>query len=200
MVILLRPDYVVASQQSGRGPGRKGLLDDAVAAYRSAIQFKSDYAEAYYNLGTALTDQGQVDQAVAAFRTAIQLKPDFVAAHGDLLFDLNYHPGYGAAAIAVEVRRWNQRHAEPLKHLIQPHANGRDPDRHLRLGYVSPDFCQHVVGRNMLPLLREHDHQQLEVFCYHSGRQKDELTELLRIFMPTIGATSRPYPTSRRPI
>jgi predicted O-linked N-acetylglucosamine transferase (SPINDLY family) len=82
--------------------------------------------------------------------------------------------------IHEELARWNQRHAEPLKKLIQPHANDRDPDRRLRIGYVSPDFRDHVVGRNLLPLLRQHDHGQLEIFCYANVIRFDGLTEQCR--------------------
>ncbi len=42
--------------------------------------------------------------------------------------------------------------------------------RRLRVGYVSPDFRDHVVGRNLLPLLRSHDRSAVEVFCYASVR------------------------------
>ena len=38
--------------------------------------------------------------------------------------------------------------------LMQPHTNDRNPERRLRIGYVSPDFRAHVVGRNLLPLFR----------------------------------------------
>ena len=68
--------------------------------------------------------------------------------------------------IRDEHRRWNRLHAEPLRKFIQPHTNNRNPDRRLRIGYVSPDFREHVVGQNLLPLLREHDHGQMEIFCY----------------------------------
>jgi predicted O-linked N-acetylglucosamine transferase (SPINDLY family) len=82
--------------------------------------------------------------------------------------------------IYEEHRRWNQQHAEPLKKLIQPHTNNRDPDRRLRVGYVSPDFREHIVGQNLLPLLREHDHQQMEIFCYANLVRADALTEQFR--------------------
>ncbi len=36
----------------------------------------------------------------------------------------------------------------------------------MKIGYVSPDFRDHVVGRNLLPLFRQHDHQRFEIVCY----------------------------------
>ena len=54
----------------------------------------------------------------------------------------------------------------PAADSIQPHRNERSADRRLRIGYVSPDFRDHVVGRNLLPLFREHDHQRFEILCY----------------------------------
>jgi predicted O-linked N-acetylglucosamine transferase (SPINDLY family) len=82
--------------------------------------------------------------------------------------------------IHEELGRWNRQHAEPLKKFIQPHANSRDADRRLRIGYVSADFRDHAVGRNVLPLLREHDHRQMEIFCYSNVVRADALTDQLR--------------------
>jgi predicted O-linked N-acetylglucosamine transferase (SPINDLY family) len=82
--------------------------------------------------------------------------------------------------IHEENRRWNHQIAEPLKKVIQPHVNDRDPNRRLRIGYVSPDFRQHVIGQNLVPLLREHDHGQVEIFCYSNVVRADALTEQLR--------------------
>jgi predicted O-linked N-acetylglucosamine transferase (SPINDLY family) len=63
---------------------------------------------------------------------------------------------------------------------IQPHPNDRSTDRRLRVGYVSPDFRSHVVGRNLLPLFQEHDHQRFEILCYADTRRPDELTNRFR--------------------
>ena len=82
--------------------------------------------------------------------------------------------------IHEEHRRWNRQHAEPLKKFIQPHTNDRNPDRRLRIGYVSPDLREHVVGQNLLPLLAKHDHQRVEVFAYAKVPAPDAMTERLR--------------------
>jgi predicted O-linked N-acetylglucosamine transferase (SPINDLY family) len=48
------------------------------------------------------------------------------------------------------------------------------------VGYVSSHFRDHVVGRNLMPLLREHDRSALDVICYSNNRSNDALTEQFR--------------------
>ena len=74
---------------------------------------------------------------------------------------------------------------------IQPHGNDRSAGRRLRIGYVSPDFRDHVVGRNLLPLLREHDHRQYEVFCY-ADIPRPTSSPAFYGAMPTHGSIRRP--------
>ncbi len=119
---------------------------------------------------------GQLDEAIAACRQAVALNPDLAAAHSSLLLTLYFHPVYDARSIAEEHRLWDRRHAEPLRGPIQPHSNDRSPDRRLRIGYVSPDFRDHVVGRNVLPLFQHHDRGQFEIICYAHVLSPDAMT------------------------
>jgi predicted O-linked N-acetylglucosamine transferase (SPINDLY family) len=50
----------------------------------------------------------------------------------------------------------------------------------LKIGYVSPDFRTHPIGRFMLPLLKAHDRKQFEIYCYSGTRFPDEVTSALR--------------------
>jgi predicted O-linked N-acetylglucosamine transferase (SPINDLY family) len=158
----------------------RGQLDQACASYRQAIRLRPDFAEAHCNLGNVLKDMRQFDEAIAAFRQAIRLQPDLAGAHSNLILTLHHHAGYDGKMIHEELGRWNRQHAEPLKKFIRPHSNNRDPDRRLRIGYVSPDFHECVVAPSLLPLLREHDHGQMEIFCYANVPRPDTRTDQLR--------------------
>jgi predicted O-linked N-acetylglucosamine transferase (SPINDLY family) len=178
--IRLKPDYVETYYNLGNALHDGGGLDEAIACFGKAIGLKPDSAEAHSNLGRALRSAGQLDEAIAAYREAIRFKPDLASAHSNLICALQYHPGCDADAINEELRRWNQVHAQPLRKFILPHTNDRNPDRRLRIGYVSADFREHSVSWFLLPLIREHDHGAFEIFCYSDVLHCDAVTDRLR--------------------
>jgi protein O-GlcNAc transferase len=176
----LRPDYARAAYNLGFLLWTRGRMVEAEASYRQAVRLKPDYARAHLNLGNTLKDQGRLDEAIAAYRTAIELEPDDPGYHDTLILAMHYHPGYDQPAIRDECRRWYHRHAEPLARDIRPHANPPDPERRLRIGYVSPEFRNHIDGWLIAPLLSHHDRREFEVFCYARVTHPDAHTERLR--------------------
>jgi protein O-GlcNAc transferase len=174
--IALRPGYAKAHNNLGNVLRIKGQLDEAIAAYRQAIALSPNLPSVRVNLGNALLDLGQLDGAIAAYRQAIVLSPNSPEAPSDLIYTLYFHPGYDAEAIAEEHRRWNRQHAEPLRTSIQIHSNDRRPDRRLRLGYVSADFCNTACAYFLDPLLKHHDPRQVELFCYAHVLRPDART------------------------
>jgi predicted O-linked N-acetylglucosamine transferase (SPINDLY family) len=173
-----KPDYAEVHSNLGNALQEQGALEEAVASHRRALQLQPDFAVAHNNLGNALKDQGRLDDAVACYRRATESGP--CAAHSNLVYALHFCPGFDAATIYDELGRWSRQHAEPLAKFIQPHANDRSPDRRLRIGYLSPDFREHPVGRFLLPLLEEHDHERFEIFCYASLNRPDLFTDHCR--------------------
>ena len=152
-------------------------LDEAETAYRHALAIRPDFAAAIDNLGTALKDRGDLDSALDHYRQAIALQPGHAVYHSHLVYLLHFHPGFGIQQIRQELAHWNEQHARPLSASIQPHHNPPDPSRRLKIGYVSREFRQHVIGRNLLPLFRHHDHAQFEILCYASLSDSDALTQ-----------------------
>jgi len=174
--IELNPNFLEAHYNLGNALRALARLDEAVVAYRCALQLKPDDATTYGNLGTALAEQGQLDEAIAAYRHGLKLKPDFPWLHSNLAHTLHFHPDHDDRMIAEAQDCWNRQFSEPSKQFVVPHANGRSPERRLRVGYVSPDFREHVVGRNLLPLFRCCDRQSVEMLCYSGVVQPDKMT------------------------
>lgn len=158
---------------------QQGKLEEAIAAYHKAIRIKPDFAEAYSNLGNSLNEQGKLREAIIAFRRAISIRPDFHEAGSNLLFCLNDDERMTNAELFAAHRAWAQRHAKGLPR-TKNYANVRDPERRLRVGYVSPDFRLHSVAYFLEPLLRSHHPDAIEVFCYSDVMHPDALTDALR--------------------
>jgi protein O-GlcNAc transferase len=177
---VIEPDFPDAYVSLGNALIDNGQLDDAVAAYGQAIRLRPDYAAAHNNLGNALKDKGQLDEAIAAYGQAIALEPDNPQVHSSLIFTIYFHPEYNARAIAEEHRRWGQRHAEPLKRFVRRHDNDRDPERRLRVGYVSPDFKEHCQALFMTPLLAAHNSRHVKIICYSDVVRGDARTSQLQ--------------------
>jgi protein O-GlcNAc transferase len=160
---------------------KKGEFDEAIAEYREAIRINPGQFQAYSNLGMALQEVGQLDEAIAAFRNAIRLKPELTQAYSNLLLTLHYHPGENADSMYAEgLRQWKQVHAEPLKKFIRPYSNSREPERRLRIGYVSSDYYDHASAFFLMPLLKHHNRENFEIVCYANNARNDGITRKIQ--------------------
>jgi FkbM family methyltransferase len=159
---------------------RQGQIDEAIASCKEALRLKPDFASAHNNLGMILRDVARLDEAVACFQQAHQLEPTKPAFHSNLLGTIIYHPRYDARSIHEEHGRWEQQHARSLAPRTLTFANESSPERRLRIGYVSADFSSHIVGLNIWPLIRNHDHQRFEITLYAAMSVGDHNTECFR--------------------
>jgi len=178
--IELDPSYAVAHNNLGVLRARRDRLKDADALYRKAIELDPDYAEPHTNRGNLLKDCGQLDAAIGCYRRAVEIRPDLSQLHSNLLLTLHYHPDYSPSDLKREHLMWAERHVAPLARARRPHGNAREPDKRLRVGFVSPDFREHPVARFILPLFRELDRQQAEVYTYSDAATPDTVTGIVR--------------------
>ena len=104
------------------------------------------YNEAYNNLGSILKDQGRLDEVLDSFRAALRCSPTHTAAHSNLLLTLQYRGEVTLASLAAAHAQYQQQHAAPLHAEWEEHRNSRQPDRPLRVGFLSADLRCHPVG------------------------------------------------------
>jgi len=178
--ISLKPDYIQALFNLGNTLKNQGRFEEAVNSYHKAIAINPNYAEAYVNLGMTLHGLERPDEAMASYRKAIEIRPNYAVAHGCFIFIQDLLPNIDQTEQQAERKRWNDKFILPLAEKIQPHANNPDPDRRLRIGYVSADFRRHSAYLGFGPLIIDHDRENFDVICYDASLVNDEISETLR--------------------
>jgi len=156
--------------------------DEAIACFRQLLTQTPESHQALSNLGSALLLRGQTGEAITCLRRALALNPDDASAHSSLLFSLQYQYGCTAQDLLDESRRFAARFETPLKAQWPEHRNDRNPERRLKIGYVSPDLREHAVAWFIEPILARHDHARVEVFCYYNNVVHDAVSGRLRAF------------------
>ena len=165
----MRSDYAAALIELGR-------REEARVELEKLQELLPEVPSVHFNLGGILVEYGRIPEAIAAYRRVLQLDPHNAAAYSNLLLTLNYGDRYSASDVFAEHRRFGERFAVPYS----PPTVDKSWPRRLRVGYVSPDFRAHVLAYFMEPILANHDHARFEVFCYHTHRGKDAVTDQLR--------------------
>ena len=172
------PDDPICRHNLATALKRQNRLNDAVAEYRRALVLDPDYPEALSGLGATLQAQGHVAEAVPLYEHALTLAPTFPEPLNHLMFALNALPAVTGADLLAAVRRWTA--AWPAVSVTVDHANRPDPDRPIRIGYVSPDFRHHPVGYFLTAILDHHDPAAVEIHCYSNSRVVDDVTRRLQ--------------------
>jgi protein O-GlcNAc transferase len=169
------PNDYLAQNALGAALGRDWKLDEAETALREALRIRPGSAESLNNLAAVLKEMGRLEEALDCFREALKAAPDFLVAHDNYLLMIHYSDRFDGPGILAEMKKWNERYARPTQKLAR-----RERKEKLRVGYVSPDFADHVVGRNIFPLFREHDRNRFEIFGYSNLLRGDRITEQFR--------------------
>ena len=126
-----------------------------------------------------LWDVGRGEEAIATYRRGMDADPsDWTIASG-YLFTLQFC-SEDPQLILAEHREWDRKYAAPLLTEIRPSDHDRTAARRLRIGYVSPWFCNHCQALFTIPLLSHHEHEGFEIYCYSMTRSPDAVTSELR--------------------
>ena len=159
---------------------KDGKPEEGIAAYKRALEIDPGFAAAHNNLGSAYGETGRIKDSLACYRRALEIDPDLLDAHSNIIFNQDFYPGIDQAAQQAERKRFDDRFIQPLADKIESHANSRDPDRRLRIGYVSGDFKRHSACQGFAPLILEHDRDRFDVICYAGNVVSDAVTDSLR--------------------
>jgi protein O-GlcNAc transferase len=163
---------------------RRHELGATIRAMQRAVELKPDYAEAYETLGLAVLGQGRPDEAFKYLLKAWRYVPESSRTHSNVIACQNYSMNFSSADILAHGRHWDKLHAQPPAVKRRRLANEPDPERRIRVGYLSPDFYTHPVSYFFESLLKGHDPEHIDVFCYADVAVPDRTTDRLKRLAP----------------
>lgn len=176
--VALKPDLADAHDSRGMLLRDLGRLDDAAQSAARAIAVQPDRAKFHMTLALAHNDRGFHDDAVACCRRAIALDPASADLYRGLLGLLLYNPKASAADRFAESRAFGRRFGPSTPATFGFSDRLRDPERRLRIGYVSSDLRgDHPVARNLYPVFSHHDRARFEVSVYAEISAPDRTTD-----------------------
>jgi len=165
--VTLNPEFAEAYNNLGAALLAERRYDEAANCFEKAIEYKAAFPEAYNNLANAEKNKGNVFRAIEYYKKALQIHPAYGRAHSNLLVAMNYATYYPPARVFEEHLRWGRLHGKVQRTSETP-IDDRDPDRPLRIGYVSGDFLTPFACCLLEPLLSSHEPRTSPVTFYSS--------------------------------
>jgi protein O-GlcNAc transferase len=173
-VLLLDPGNHDALHHLGVSEYKAGNHEHAARLIERSIAVASD-PQKWSNLGIIQAALGNIPGAVMAYRNALAGDPGWLAAFANLIFSLDLHPLSTPALLLAERRRFDELYCRELTAQAPPHTNVLDPNRVLRVGYVSGDFrTAHSASRAFLPFILKHDPRRVELYLYGNNAKSPE--------------------------
>ncbi len=156
-----------------------GRLSEAIINLRKTTELVPDFAGAWSNLGMALVRMGETQEGVNLLRKAVEKTPKLATLRSNFLLYLNYLPNVDPQELLNEHKQWGRIHARTSLAKVS-HNNVPEPERRLRIGYISPDFRNSSAAYFFESLLDGHDNEAVEVYGYGSVKLPDQTTERLK--------------------
>jgi predicted O-linked N-acetylglucosamine transferase (SPINDLY family) len=156
-----------------------GAVREGRAALEQCRARAPDDPVVHESLAQAYLLEGQIARAIASAERAVEIAPKRLDAQSFLLGVAHADPRYSPEKLFEMATTWGKL-AAARNPRMAPARPDRDPDRRLKIGYVSGDFRMHPVGYALEALLPHHDKRAFEIVCYANQDVEDEQTRLLQ--------------------
>jgi predicted O-linked N-acetylglucosamine transferase (SPINDLY family) len=171
------PTSINASVELAQSLSNAARDNEAMRIYRALNKSGLNSVALWFSLASCYANLGQAGRSDYWFRKALTHDPDNRGMRSGYLFMLAASCLKSSKATLDQLRQWERHPCLPEKP-FQHKAQGKR--RRLRIGYLSPDFHQHVVRQFFEPILWNHDGNQVEIYCYSEARHPDMATWTLR--------------------
>lgn len=190
--LALQPGYYMPHVGISRAYILAERLDLATLHAQTAVGMRPDRVEPVNALAGAFLLSGRVDELLDTVRKlwgvggggtpgiAEPTPAQRVIIGKHILLPLNYSDKLTPEEVFEQHKAIGQLLQEMVPPDPRPLTNPPDPDRPLRVGYISQDFRNRSVAHFIEPILASHDRKNYKVHLYYNNHDHDEMTDRLR--------------------
>ena len=129
--------------------------------------------------GANLASLGRHAEALVSLRRACSIDPRDAQAHSAMLLEMQYDTRTcSREELARAHREWADAHARGLRRVAAPPR--RAGGARLRIGYLSPRFCNGPLANLFLPVLEARNRSRFHVTLYSAHAHDDSIAERMR--------------------
>jgi protein O-GlcNAc transferase len=175
----LDPASAAAHFELGRVCQERQQWAAADTAFRKTLRLAPDHRDAAVQLARVVAEQGRLGAALTLAGKALADAAD-PRLLSTMLPLLAAAEGTTDGLLAGALQDFDRRFAAPLAAAASPHDRAADPQRCLRVAYLSPHFLRHPLQHRLLPVLAQHDRTQVELWCYHDAPRAEDVSAAYR--------------------
>lgn len=178
--IRLAPGWVEAELSLGVLLETSGRATEAVECLLHVMARHPGDWRAHTNLGRLQSSLGDASAAVASYTRAVELNPQALEAFSGMLFLRLHEEGVDPVELFAQHCRYGETVEAPFRAHWGGYPNTRDPERRLRVGFVSGDMRRHAVAYFMEPCFQGLLAADINVVVYSNHPAEDEVTARLK--------------------
>ncbi len=156
-----------------------GKLDLAEKNISLGLDLEPNNAKAHALLARIYCLTGRLDSGRHSYSRAVTLAPEDPSYLQRLLYWNNFSDRTDQQSSFQMAKLWAEK-AYPGNHTGTSNVAAIDPDRRLKIGFISPDFCAHAISFFITPLFEGLDRSQFRICAYSDTRKPDAVTASIK--------------------
>lgn len=156
-----------------------GRYDLAETYAKKALEVDPTNIMANNNLAMAYREFSRIKDAKAVYKEMLKIASNHTV-RSNYLFNLHYDYDEKSENIFMEHKEWARLYAEQLYSQILPFNNIKDPNKQLRVGFVSADFRRHPIGYFIEYIFKNYNKQKFKFYGYCNTKIVDDLSNILK--------------------
>ncbi|MBB1525599.1 methyltransferase regulatory domain-containing protein [Pectobacterium carotovorum subsp. carotovorum] len=156
-------------------------MSGAEVCLEKAMQLLPNDSAILNSMAMVLDKQSNVEGAIKYYRQAVAAAPHDLSLYSNLLFALLHNAKVPASDIFAEHLSYGKV-VEKLNDILAPvnYPQSKEPNRMLRIGFVSGDLYDHPVSKFLSPVWNDLDHQHFSIYAYSTSDHDDNVTRMLK--------------------